>query len=218
MPENPDRFRYANVELLKAISGITGKPFLVDSSKTRRRLRRYQQCSDIDLKVVHLLRHPLGVAASSKRKGANGLKPIRVLRGWRIHNEKLCKLLKEQPRQVSLLRLRHEDFATDPEKWLRVIADWMGLTFERSQLEYYETPHHIPSGNRLRLSLAEGRAISLDTGWISRVTLGERIYLWLTARHFLTNLGYKCVISNEGDFVVPWPSSDEGAPQTIGTA
>lgn len=205
-PEDPDLFRYANVEILKAISAVAGKFILVDSSKLRSRLSRYMNIVEIDVKVIHLVRHPIGVATSSKSKGRNGLRSIR---GWRNYNEKMSDLMTGHHKEAALITLRHEDFAEDPGKWLREITRRIGVPFQKSQLEYYGTTHHVVGGNRLSLSLHERRPIRLDMRWADRVPLIERIYLRMSAKRSLDRFGYKTLVSKGGQYVLPWQGAEE---------
>lgn len=204
-PINLTRFRYVNVELLKAIRAVTGKSILVDSSKFPSRLQWYLGCSDIAVTVIHLLRHPLGLAGSyHKTGGRNGLRPL--LR-WRARYGQVLRILQEQKKPVNLITVRYEDFASDPERILSQITRAIGVGFEKSQLEYYETTHHIPWGNPLRLSLHQRRPIVPDMEWTKQVPLIERIYLWSTGSRLLSRLGYKVAFSNSGEWLVPFQFS-----------
>jgi len=203
--QDPGRFGYENLAFLRAIGTVSGKRIFVDSSKTLSRLRQYLSCNDIDVKIIHLLRHPLGVTLPRKLKFAD----IRVLRAWSNYHAGLRQLLSEQQKTVTLMTLRYEDFAEDPEKWVREITCRLGLPFEASQIEYYKMCHHIASGNdRLRLSLHEQQPISLNMNWVRKVSLRQRVYLWSTTSRLLSNYGYNVPLFKGRDWVLPWGELD----------
>ena len=67
-------------ELLRAVGAATGKDVFVDSSKNLARLRFYQAVcpADFRLRVLHLVREPLGVMESGKKY----MTPMRAALGW----------------------------------------------------------------------------------------------------------------------------------------
>src|SRR5262249_46303497 len=53
-----------NVVLFEAIAAVSGKNFIVDSSKLPRRLSQLMQFPELDIYPVHLIRNPKGQVAS----------------------------------------------------------------------------------------------------------------------------------------------------------
>lgn len=67
-------------EMLRAVGAATGRTVFVDSSKNLARLRLYEMACppDFQLRVLHLVRDPLGVMESGKKH----MRPIRAAAGW----------------------------------------------------------------------------------------------------------------------------------------
>lgn len=201
-PSETGSFERINTLLLNAVSAVAGKTILIDSSKSVPRLKQYLECGDIDIKVIYLIRHPLGLAGSyHKRGGRNGLR--KVLQ-WTQHDKRVRHLLREKSTSSEHVTVRYEDFSSDPEGNLRRLTEWIGVPFESAQLKYYETVHHTAHGNPLRLSLHEHRPIAPDMAWTDRVSPIERIYTRLTAGRLLARLGYRAPILAKNDWVLPW--------------
>ena len=109
-----------NVMLFKAIAAVSGKNFIVDSSKIPRRLGHLMQFPELDLYPVHLVRDPKGQIASVMRKHGGFLKNI--VR-YEIVQEQIHRKLKSVPHSV----VRYEDLVRDPERTLHSILQPLGL-------------------------------------------------------------------------------------------
>lgn len=212
--EDLETFKHADLPLLQALRSVTGKSILVDSSKSDKRLRHYLSCCgpEFEIKVLHLLRHPLGIAESHRKKGRSGLRKIRQ---WRLQQEQIITLFQQFGKDVPFFTLRYEDFSSDPETWLKEISRIIGIPFEPSQLRYYDNVHHIPAGNRLRLSLSDRRPIVPDMAWTKKVGIIDQLYLLWTAGSSLRRFGYTAGLLPKDNWLVSREISEQGVPAFI---
>lgn len=196
----------AHTALARALADVSGKTHIVDSSKEPTRalfLARF----DPDARIVHLVRHPLGVVASHHRRVAAGdrflflrrrfygrhwrvLSVVVAAASWTVGNL-LCEIvgLFAADRMV---RIRYEDLLRDPEGELRRIGRVCGIdpgpAIARLRAgEPFQVGHHI-GGNRMR----HERRIVLDPardrihdapGW-------ARPVVWLLCWPMMWRYGY----------------------------
>jgi hypothetical protein len=155
----------ANVALFKAIATVSGKNFIVDSSKIPRRLDQLMQFPELDVYPVHLVRDPKGQIASVMRKHGGFLKNI--LR-YEIVQEQIRRRLKTAPHSV----VRYEDLVRDPERSLKSILQPLGLSFDRRQLRWAEADKHIVAGNHMRYQTTS--SLVLDEKWKDRLSATQQ--------------------------------------------
>lgn len=152
----PDVFRRHNRALLEAVAAVSGRRFIVDSSKQAGRLRMLMESGVADVFPIHLLRQPHGVVWSHARRG----------RSWLAHSWVHAPILFETRRAVhgkNYLVVRYEELAADPARELARIMAWIGLPFEREQLDWTGVTRHGVGGNDMRFS-ADG-VIRPDMAW-----------------------------------------------------
>jgi hypothetical protein len=154
-----------NVTLFKAIAAVSGKNFIVDSSKIPRRLDQIMQSPGLDIYPVHLVRDPKGQIASVMRKHGGFLRNI--LR-YEIVQEQIRHKLKFVPHSV----VRYEDLVRDPERSLNSILQPLGLSFDRRQLDWAEADKHIVAGNHMRYQTTS--SLVLDERWRERLTARQQ--------------------------------------------
>lgn len=194
------------VALYRAITDISEKPFLIDSSKNPARglaLAMMDQRMDlIDLYLIQLVRDVRGFVWSQRKsfhrdeRGgvAHDLAPRPVWKSalvWLFINTISEKILARHEQSRTLF-LRYEDFAGDtlqeslklasllnisPEPWLEIIANNRPL--ESS---------HVVAGNRVRMQ----RQISIhpDTEWQSRLARLDKALCWFLAGWKARRYGY----------------------------
>ena len=154
-----------NVTMFKAIAAVSGKNFIVDSSKIPRRLSQLMQFPELDVYPVHLIRDPKGQIASVMRKHGGFLKNI--VR-YEIVQEQIRRKLKSVPHSV----VRYEDLVRDPERSLNSILQPLGLSFDRRQLSWAEAEKHIVAGNHMRHDTTS--SLALDDKWRERLTASQQ--------------------------------------------
>ena len=188
--------------LWEAMLSQPGKRTIVDSSKSPGRAMALALVSGIDLRVIHLVRDGRGVAWSLskayERDVKSGLqrdiRPKSVSRTalrWTIVNLATeCLSRKHAPRKI--MRLRYEDFVSDPAAAMRRISDFAELDFNSTggKLQRGEivAPSHQIAGNRLRMS----KSISLnkDESWRSLMPVGQQTRFRRLGGWMLKRYGY----------------------------
>ena len=178
--------------LFEAILSQSGKSTIVDSSKKPGRAMALALIPEIDLRVIHVVRDGRGVAWSLakpyKRDVKSGLqreikpKPVsRTALRWTMVNlgaEHLSRKL--GPEKV--MRLRYEDFVSDPADAMQRIGAFAGLDFggigEKLQRGEPVRPGHQIAGNRLRMSASI--SLSKDEQWRSMMPPAQQaVFRWL---------------------------------------
>jgi hypothetical protein len=150
--------------LYDAIRAVSGCSVVIDSSKHPSLAFALAARTDLDLRLVLMVRDPRAVAYSwtkaTQRPGAGDrgiaamttYKPARTAALWLGHNSSLAYL---QQLNVPVLTVRHEDVVHDPQSEVRRIAVWAGLPSDIAipvsangvaQL----TASHTVSGNPMR--------------------------------------------------------------------
>ena len=150
------RFEADNLALLRAVAAVSGRPVVVDSSKSARRLRCLLSCGGIDLRVIHLLRSPFGVAYSFARKGRS---PAAAA----VRQAKQTLQVRWLLRRTPYLEVRYEQLAGNPAAALERVMRWLGLEAEPGQLRFAGRERHNLGGNRMRF--AADNTIVPDVGW-----------------------------------------------------
>lgn len=133
--------------LLQAVSAISGRDFVIDSSKTFSRLLFYLLAYGGRTFVIHLTRDPRGVINSLLRTKEYATDRLDLyIRWWRSTQSRLHRLsaLRGPSR---ILRLRFEDFCRSPVDALAPVLSSLGLEFEPPMLDYGSHEHHNISGN-----------------------------------------------------------------------
>ena len=151
---------------------MSGCQYVLDSSKNLIRLKRLWTSGCFDLRVLFLIRSPLGVVYSHVRKGRN----------WKRHAHRYVRSHMAARRVLETVphyTVRYERLAKAPEQTLRGVMDWLGLPFQRSQLAWPEHPHHNVAGNGMRFS--DDPAIRPDERWKTALPLRQQLHIrWIT--------------------------------------
>ena len=149
-------FRAHNRAFYEAVRRTSGRRLLVDSSKGLDRLAALLAAGVFDVRCIHLVRDPRGVAHSHRRRGRSW---IEASRRWISAEMRTRRLLAER----SHLRVRYEDLTQEPEPTLTRIMGWLGLPFESAQLDWTRHAHHNIAGNPMLRSREP--AIRFDRSW-----------------------------------------------------
>jgi hypothetical protein len=180
----PEQSEY--IERIRAVmlasARVANQPeVLLESSKHLSTAALMALDDQLDVRVLHLLRDPRGVAYSwTKRverpEAGNELMPIyhpaRTAGRWLSDNfgfEALARL------GVPTLTMRYEDFLVRPAASLRAITDLMGIepgdddwSFLDGMDAKLQTPMHSIAGNPLRFG-GEQITLRLDDAWRSKL-------------------------------------------------
>lgn len=188
--------------MLDAIRRTSGESVLVDSSKLPARALALSRIPGVDLRAVHLVRDGRGVAWSLKKRlpvdpragVARPLKPrpaARTAMRWRFVNW-LSERVVSQLGPGRALRVRYEDFVTDPVTALDRIGELfhldLGDVAEKAEAGEALRTHHAVAGNRLRM--ADSVRLRLDDEWKRKLTPGDQRLFAAIARGPLRRYGY----------------------------
>ena len=187
--------------LYGAIAASAGARLIVDSSKGPGDAFAIAKFTDVDLKVLHLVRDPRGVAHSwSRAKRAdddrpNGrmktMGPLTSSTRWLAFNCAIEAMLRPAL-GAGYLRVRWEDFVARPSSVLAEImefADLGGISPPLEDGRMVIEPTHSPSGNPDRVGRAEIR-ISDDQRWTREMNPSDRVQATLLALPLLGHYGY----------------------------
>ncbi len=195
-----DLLEYSSLlsRLYRAVRDVTGAEVIVDSSKFPPYAYVLRLISEIDLKVINLVRDSRAVAYSWQRAKAlpevhwkhesmptHG--PFVAARGWGIS----CLLLQPFARSSSSgITVRYEDLVGDPELTIDEILRWFpDRRFSMSMLSQAKINHTV-SGNPVRHQDGPLK-VQPDVEWLRGLTHRDR---WLvTAMTFplLLRYGYR---------------------------
>lgn len=184
----PDQSEYLGYlgDVLHASAEVAGgAKVLLDSSKHLSTATMYALDPTIDVRLLHIVRDPRGVAYSWTKQVArpetDGLempryRPSRTSLRWTTDNPGYELL----GRAVPHLTLRYEDVLADPLGSLRAMAELVDLTPTEEDLSFlngnrarFSTPMHSVAGNPLRFG-GEETVLRLDDQWKSGLPAGSR--------------------------------------------
>lgn len=186
-------------QLYDAIRAVSGATWLVDSSKNPVRLLRLTRALRCEVRVIHLVRHPLGVVASLSKGFAENpsqgvereIRPIGPLRSafsWLIANSTASLVCRKVKATSSVVRF--EDFVKHPARVLGTLEALRELPApSRSQVLGRLSIGHLAGGNRLRMA----EAVRLDPSRLQEPRM-SRPASWavrLVAQARAKQLGYR---------------------------
>jgi hypothetical protein len=188
-----------NLALYEAVVRVGGKPTIVESSLSPRRAFVLSCTPGIDLHLVHVVRDGRGViwshmnpAKAALRKSFEPKTTRHVTRYWLTANLQSAFVYAHLPPERRM-RLRYEDFVTDPEAVLARLGAFVGedlsglLTPERA-IRQPAPLRHTPGGNRVRL-LREVQ-VRKDFGWMEQLPAADRAFFWRWAGWLARRYGY----------------------------
>ncbi len=157
-----DWYRADLAALYRAMVTVSGARHVVDSSKFPSYLFALLQTPGLDVRVVHVVRDPRGVAYSWQRDKAdpdapgNGrmpkLPPALTAAYWSAWNVATERIVRAN--RIPYLRLRYEDLIADPHRAVGAVLDLAGLPGAPVPVspagEVDVTVSHQVSGNPVR--------------------------------------------------------------------
>jgi hypothetical protein len=158
-------FEEHNLAFYRAVSQVSGKRIIVDSSKNLPRLAGLLEISGLQMTPIHLIRDPRGVTCSAMRKGKNW---IYASLQYDVLMARTLYTLRNHRR----IGVRYEELSTDTATVLSRLMGKLGLDFEESQLDWTRGTRHNFGGNYY--TGGEGnRTIQPDVAWRSRLTASQ---------------------------------------------
>lgn len=188
LPQERQQFKALvtrNMALVEAILRLTGKDIFVDTSKDHLRVRALKMFSPYDVRVIHLVRDPRGVAASRLRRGVR-IDVREAARQWvRLHTR--LQIAHANSNSNKYIRVRYEDLCQNPRAMLKQLYVFCGMEPRSDALDWHSAPHHI-IGNAMRLENLD--AIKLDERWRGLLTEDQQREIWQIAGSLGTQYGY----------------------------
>ncbi|ABR63371.1 sulfotransferase [Sinorhizobium medicae] len=188
--------------LLEAMHAHSGRQTIVDSSKLPGRAMAMAQIPGIDMRVIHLVRDGRGVAWSLlkgyERDAKSGLqkeiRPKSVFRTavrWSMVNLAV-EYLSRKLGPEKVMRVRYEDFASDPVAVMQKIGTFLELDLgpvgaSLQKGEVMATGHQV-AGNRLRMNASI--ALNKDEAWRTRMPARQQISFQRLGGWMLRRYGY----------------------------
>jgi hypothetical protein len=160
------QFDEDNVALFEAIAEVSGKHYVVDSSKQVTRLALLLENPALDVYPVFLIRDPKGQICSSQKTAASLL---RLIGNYVRTNREIYDLVKHRPHSV----VRYEDLVRNPEQVLGALMRELGLSFDPRQLEWASQVRHNVGGNGMRRTSSS--ELKLDEKWRDEFTLLQKL-------------------------------------------
>jgi len=171
-----ESFQRDNVTLFNAIAVASGKTYIVDSSKSRSRLKLLMNNPSLDVFPVFLVRNPKGQVSSllkkskskadKKKRGAN---IYEIIADYVKTNREIYSIIKNRAHLV----VRYESLARRPERTLRMLMKAIGLAFDPVQLNWAAQERHNVGGNGVRRETASD--IRLDERWRQRLSRPQKL-------------------------------------------
>lgn len=180
--KNREQFENNNYAVMKAILEVSGKRILCDSSKDLHRLTRLLQGDCFDVSIVHIVRDARAVAYSYKKSGmwykSQGLLTEERRKFYDFDNAairwqstNISCFLECQKRRTRYICIRYEDLVADPGKYIAKILEKANLSFESSQLIFWEHIHHHLGGNIARFKTR--KEIKTDNSYLNGLSDDE---------------------------------------------
>lgn len=160
-----------NWRVIDALSAVSGKDYVVDSSKDVFRLLHFLRYRPEDIKVVVNIRSPFGVVNSYRKQGRSASQAVRQ---WLYYYSLVIRVLRRfevDPYVVDYGTLCREPIETrsDVLKYLGVCDDGLKeLVIERGD-------HHMALGNGMRFQ--EQIRVKADEAWRKRLSEADKQYV-----------------------------------------
>lgn len=148
---------------------VIGKNIIVDNTKSIY-LAEYLAVRK-SWKIILLTRDPRGLANSNKNSGLRKGIPRPVDMKIPVY-VKFAKKALAMIQMQNVLFVRYEDLCLNPEKKLREICNFIGVSFKDSMLRFKSNKGHTLMGNRMRFD--ENQVVAEDTGWINGLSQEEK--------------------------------------------
>ena len=183
---------YINVyeRIYQEVSRITGKKVILDSSKNPTHAAILSKSNKIDVKNIHLVRHPRAVVYSWSRKKERKESPN--FEYMPIHqfykSSALWVAMNYQAEMIggNNLRVRYEDFIGDPEKTITKVLEFIGEKYAGTG---HPVKFHTIGGNPVKFD-KEFTDIKPDVAWRKRQSKVDAVLTWAMTFWMAKRYGY----------------------------
>ena len=143
--------------------------YIVDSSKKSSKLLQLLLSNQIDLKVIHLVRHGTAFYNSmNKINTGKGFLELHLF--WLKENLAIHKMLKQA--DADFIQLSYDSFAQNPQYHLKQIGDWLNIDFSNYKNDIPNKEYHNIGGNLMRFKKFNG--IKYDDSWKKKLPVLKR--------------------------------------------
>ena len=188
--------------LYNAVGEVTNCRVFVDSSKEPHYSMILRDRTDLDIRFLHLVRDPRAIGQSwSRRRTETGHRDavemerrgsLKVTGYFNVSNLAAERFWRDEPGRY--LRVRYEDFVSNPQKSLETIADFMeedlDLTGVLDGTMFTPGPTHTVWGNPNRFD-GESRPIRRDDAWIKEQGKLTSLFLSVSNAPVASRYGYR---------------------------
>lgn len=157
-----------NQALVESVLEVTGESVFLDSSKHHMRIKHQLQYTDLDVRVIHLVRDARGVV-NSFLNYSRRLTPQAAARLWVSGNKNIDRQLLLLPEDRHI-RIRYEDVCRALPETLERLHGFCGVEPGVYVEDFRSVPHHVV-GNKMRLR--NSSEIKLDERWKLELTKGH---------------------------------------------
>jgi hypothetical protein len=182
------------VPVYAALQQVTGCRWIVDTSKKPGSYYTLAFSDRLELRLVHLVRDPRGVAYSWSKSGLmTTSSPVESTKQWMASNVLYAAL---ERRRVPRHLIRYEALTRDPEQHVRALLEWMGEPVGPETLGFLDgrgfTPReaHMLAGNPFVRHRREPFVLREDDEWRARLPASSRRLVSALAWPGLLAYGY----------------------------
>ena len=158
-----------SLALYDAVRRASGKPIVVDATKSVARLKGLQMAFDGPFRIIYLIRDGRAVAfARMKRQKLPMNKCAHI---WLSEHRKISWALRGVPTE-SIIRVRYEDFCRNPRQELERLCRFFGVELENQMLDFRTDSHSI-GGNPMRWRRDESKIV-LNEEWKNAISTSQQ--------------------------------------------
>lgn len=186
----------ANIrKLYRGIETVSGARVIIDTSKFPSYLYLLTQIADLDVRVLHLFRDPRASAYSWSRRPRARITPRQGVAEstWKWIHLNLATERVVTMTGVDYLKIRYEDFVSNPENWMKRISNF--LEEDYSPVKFSEDgtvrlqPTHAFHGNPSRLHHGAVK-LQEDNEWRACLPLHEKLFISGISAPWIKRYGY----------------------------
>jgi hypothetical protein len=134
------------------------RPVLIDISKRYEWAQRFTARTDLDVRLIHLVRDSRGYIESEGRRRTDADGDM-LLEEWVAWNREIDAFLATTDRPRILVS--YEELADTPARAFPPLCAFLGHAFEPQALEYWNTPKHALGANGAASLYLRGRAVEV---------------------------------------------------------
>jgi hypothetical protein len=186
------------LRIYAAAAEATGARVIVDSSKDPGLAMCLRSAGDVNLRVIHLVRDPRGVAYSMTKRvpnieGERGMKsPMASALHWTKTNGMWQLASAGRP---AMSRVRYEDLIDDPAGMIGRLAEFLRLSVDEDGLSFLRGKDadlgimHSAGGNRIRF-IAGSTPLRRDDAWRTALPARHRLLVSAVCLPLMATYGY----------------------------